>query len=319
MKNTNLRTFLSPAIYTCIAYFSITLLSPTLLLAQTSQQTSVSALGRLAPQGGIICIGAPSTPEALSGSLLSSLHVKEGDYIEAGALLATTDSVPVLLAKRDQAKFRHLAAKLAASAATNEAEEACVLADVANREAERRVRLLEQKLASEEETETAQGKAEATRASCKSAHARARFSESEIQVAESNIGVANAELERAYIKSPFSGRVLDILFHPGEFVGAEGLLELARVDKMYAIAEVYETDISRVKIGQTASISSAALPQVLKGKVETIRSKVQKQDVTGTDPAASKDARIIEVEILLDNPEVAASLTHLQVEIIIDA
>jgi len=49
-----------------------------------------------------------------------------------------------------------------------------------------------------------------------------------------------------------------------------------------------------------------------------IRHKVQKQDVTGTDPAAAKDARIIEVEILLDESEQAASLTHLQVEIIID-
>jgi len=50
-----------------------------------------------------------------------------------------------------------------------------------------------------------------------------------------------------------------------------------------------------------------------------IRHKVRKQDVIGTDPAAGKDARIIEVEILLDDPEAAASLTHLQVAIIIDA
>jgi HlyD family secretion protein len=109
-----------------------------------------------------------------------------------------------------------------------------------------------------------------------------------------------------------------VLVKPGEFIGAEGFLELGRVDKMYAVAEIYETDILRVKVGQNATISSDALPHALSGKVELIRHKVQKQDVTGTDPAAARDARIIEVEILLDDAEPAESLTHLQVEIIID-
>ncbi len=40
-------------------------------------------------------------------------------------------------------------------------------------------------------------------------------------------------------------------------------------------------------------------------------------DVIGTDPAARKDARIIEVEIRLDESEAAAALTNLQVEIVI--
>jgi len=97
------------------------------------------------------------------------------------------------------------------------------------------------------------------------------------------------------------------------------LLELGRVEKMYAIAEVYETDIRRVKIGQKASIRSSALSADLSGTVELIRHMVHKQDVTGTDPAADKDARIIEVEILLDDPEPARSLTNLQVQIVIDA
>lgn len=289
-----------------------------LLHAQNDHLGDVSALGRLQPQGGIIRIGAASTPEAISGSLLSVLHVKEGDWVEAGMLLAVTDSAAALTAKRDLARAEHQTAIRAAEASQSQADEACVLADVAKREAERRVRLLDQKLASEEETEMAQGQAEATAASCTAAHAMARVSEAEIEVAKALVGVAQTELERAFIKSPVNGRILDVLAKPGEFVGAEGILELGRVEKMYAVAEVYETDIQRVKVGQAATISSSALPRMLSGKVEFIRHKVQKQDVTGTDPAASKDARIIEVEILLDDPEPAAELTHLQVEIIID-
>ncbi|NOR19526.1 MAG: HlyD family efflux transporter periplasmic adaptor subunit [Xanthomonadales bacterium] len=319
MKTKKTSNFLSTLansffIATLMLFFQI----PIPAYAQSSQQSAVSALGRLEPEGGIIRVAAPSTPEAVSGSMLLSLHAKEGDQVESGTLLAVTGSAAILSARKDQAEAEHLTTVRASEAAQSEADEACVLADVATREAQRRVSLLEQKLASQEETELALGKAQATAASCTAAHANARVASSEIKVAESRVAVAQAELNRAYIKSPFKGRVLHILVQPGEFIGSEGLLELGRTDRMYAIAEVYETDIRRVKIGQTATINSDALISELHGKVELIRHKVQKHDVTGTDPAAARDARIIEVEILLDDPEAAESLSHLQVEIIID-
>ena len=69
--------------------------------------------------------------------------------------------------------------------------------------------------------------------------------------------------------------------------------------------------------GQQATISSPALEQDLAGTVATIRQKVAKQDEIGTDPAARKDARIIEVDILLDDSAPAARLTNLQVDVVI--
>ena len=59
---------------------------------------------------------------------------------------------------------------------------------------------------------------------------------------------------------------------------------------MYAIAEVYETDVGRLTLGQRATVSSAALPDQLTGRVERIRPIVRKQDQIGTDPAARKAA-----------------------------
>jgi HlyD family secretion protein len=41
-------------------------------------------------------------------------------------------------------------------------------------------------------------------------------------------------------------------------------------------------------------------------------------DVLGTDPVAETDARVIEVDILLDDPAAVARLTNLQVEVEID-
>ena len=293
------------------------LIAPAMGLAQNNSQQAVSALGRLEPDGGIIHVAAPSTPQAVSGSILAELNVDEGDDVKKGDLLGVTDTMELLQVALQQTKTELNLSILASKAEQSRADEACVLANVALREAERRANLLARKLASEEETEQAQGEAEAKAASCTAAQANSRVAESRIDVARTRVAYHKTELQRTFITAPFNGRVLDILVQPGEFIGSTGILELGRVDRMFAIAEVYETDIGRVAIGQKATISSDALAQTLTGLVEFIHLKVAKQDEIGTDPAARKDARIIEVEILLDQPELAAALTNLQVDIVI--
>ena len=62
---------------------------------------------------------------------------------------------------------------------------------------------------------------------------------------------------------------------------------------------------------------SPAWPHELAGKVERIGLKVGKKDVLSTDPVADADARVVEVEIRLLEPESAAGLTNLRVEVLI--
>jgi HlyD family secretion protein len=117
------------------------------------------------------------------------------------------------------------------------------------------------------------------------------------------------------VRSPIAGQVLDVHAYPGERVDDKGIVEVGKTDHMFAVAEVYETDAARVRVGQPARVSSPALPQPLHGVVEWIDLKVDKQDEIGTDPAALKDARVVEVEIRLDDSEVARRFTNLQVEV----
>lgn len=84
---------------------------------------------------------------------------------------------------------------------------------------------------------------------------------------------------------------------------------------MYAVAEVYETDIILIKVGQRAKVSSPALAAPVSGTVESIGMKVGRMDVLGMDPVAEADARVIEVDILLDEVEAVSALTNLQVEV----
>ncbi len=232
-------------------------------------------------------------------------------------MLGTTDAAPLLKAKFSEVQARLQLTLREAEAARSAAEEACVRADVALQEADRRARLRAQGVAGEEEAESSRGEAEAQAASCDAERTEIRAADARIDVVRASLALVEAELERTRLYAPIDGRVLKLNARPGEFIGHEGVLELGNVNRMYAIAEVYETDIRYVHVGQKATVSSAALARPLTGSVKFIRQKVEKQDEIGTDPAASKDARIIEVQILLDDSAEVTGLTNLQVEVII--
>ena len=277
----------------------------------------VSALGRLEPWHGALKITAPITPESTGGIVLGKLLVERGDDVKAGQLLAVTEAAPLMQAQVAQAKAEREYRSRLAAASASAATAACIQAKVSDQASQRRQDLLARKLVSNETAEQAKGESDAFKAGCASAQASAQAATAAVALADTELKRAQAVLQRAYIRAPADGRVLDIHARPGEMIGPQGILELGRVDRMYAIAEVYETDIGKVRVGQTATVSSRAFGSTLSGTVERIRQQVRKLDQLGTDPAARKDARIVEVEIRLDNAAPAAGLTNLQVEIII--
>ena len=136
-----------------------------------------------------------------------------------------------------------------------------------------------------------------------------------VKSARASRAAAAAMLELSLVKSPADAQILTVHSRPGERVGVEGVVEIGQTDRMYVVAEVYETDIIHVKQGQKAKVSSPALATPVTGTVERIGLKVGKMDVLGMDPIAEADARVIEVDILLDEPDTVKALTNLQVEV----
>jgi HlyD family secretion protein len=137
----------------------------------------------------------------------------------------------------------------------------------------------------------------------------------ELDIAKADLAAAQARLELSVVRAPLRAQVLEIHAYPGERVGPEGIMDLGQTDRMYAVAEVYETDITRVAPGQAAMVKTPALAEALTGKVERIALKVGRLDTMGTDPIAKTDARVVEVFILLDNSDSVARLTNMQVEV----
>ncbi len=142
--------------------------------------------------------------------------------------------------------------------------------------------------------------------------------EAEVAKAQADYNRAKEDLKLAFVTAPFAGQVLKIYSHQGEKVSeTNGIVEMGQTDQMIAVAEVYESDIAKVKLGQTALIRSenGTFAEAIKGQVAEIGFKVGKKDVLNTDPAADVDVRVIEVKIRLtpEDSQKVARLTNSKV------
>lgn len=232
----------------------------------------ISSLGRLEPENGVVQLAGPSGG-GLTGAVMTSLAVAEGDWVEQGQVVARLNSYDLRTAE---------VARLEA-----------ILANARN-EMARQQDLSTKKLTSEANLDTAK---------------------MDLDIALADLAAAKASLELSVVRSPLRAQVLEVHAYPGERVGPEGVMELGRTDRMYVVAEVYETDIAQVKVGQVATIRTNAIAEDLLGKVERISLKVGRLDVIGADPIAKTDARVVEVFILLEDSEAVSRYTNMQVKV----
>ena len=145
--------------------------------------------------------------------------------------------------------------------------------------------------------------------------ARAEFP---IYSLEKQIELARSRAKRLTLYAPIDGRILNIRVKPGEQAGSGPILTMGDTSKMRVVAEVYETDILSVRVGQSARVSSRSLPQQIAGKVIRVGNMIFKNDVLNVDPAARADARVVEVWIELSDPTLTERLTNLNVDVVID-
>ncbi|WP_193197431.1 ABC exporter membrane fusion protein [Nostoc sp. MG11] len=144
--------------------------------------------------------------------------------------------------------------------------------------------------------------------------------QSEVENAIATLKHAQTELAGAYIKAPIAGQIIKIHTRAGEKISTAGIADLAQTDQMVAVAEVYQTDIGKVKLGQQATISSQAFVGELRGTVAQIGLQVNRQNVFSNQPGENLDSRVVEVKIRI-NPEDSkrvAGFTNLQVQTAIE-
>lgn len=141
--------------------------------------------------------------------------------------------------------------------------------------------------------------------------------EAEVRSAQADAAKARTLAERAQVRAPIDGVILKILTREGERVSSAGLAQIGRTQTMVAVAEVYDTQIARVRAGQQVRLIGRNLHDTeLRGRVSEIGKLVQKQSTFTNEPGENFDRRVIEVRVRLDDASSAKvrGLSNLQLE-----
>ena len=146
------------------------------------------------------------------------------------------------------------------------------------------------------------------------------LAKSEVKSAETAIKQAKADHDLTYISSTIDGTILRINARNGEIISTAGFAEIGNTSQMQVLAEVYQTDIQNIRVGQKAKITSTTFPGALQGTVREIGWQVNQQGIFSINPNSDADRRVIEVKISIDNPadsQKISRLTNLQVDVAI--
>ena len=239
------------------------------------------------------------------GGQIANLPVKEGQRVDEGQVLFEIWNDD-LLAQVELASSER-------QAASARAKEACVQAEVAEREARRLTRLKSQELASEERVDQALGLAASRGAACEAANATMR-------VSDARVAVARAALERTRLVAPFDGTIAEVNGELGEYVTPSPIgiatppaVDLIDTSCLYVAAPIDEVDAPEIKAGMTARISLDAFgKEYFEGRVRRVAPYVLDLE---------KQARTVDVEVDFlsrrDNANMLPGYTA-DVEVILD-
>lgn len=337
---------------------------------------TVTALGRIEPQGRVIKLSAAGSSD---GSRIEKLLVQEGDRVKNGQIIAILDNRDRLQAALEEAEeevkvakanlsriqagakrgqintqqaiIARLTAENQGNIDTQTATIAQLQAELVNAQAEekRYQELYAQGAISASQRDSKGLTLETTQKSLQAAQAqlnslqltsRQRIKEAiatldqivevrpvdvvaakaEISRIQAAAKKAEVDLQQAYVRSPQNGQVFEIHTRPGELISNNGIVDIGQTSQMYAVAEIYESDIKKLHRGQQVRVSGDVLPMELQGTVERIGLQIQRQNAINTDPSTNIDNRVIKVHIRLDqaSSQKAADLTNMQVKVVIE-
>ncbi len=258
---------------------------PISVILTTAQRGSVESTVANTRAGTITaCRRAKLAPR--SGGQIAKLNVKEGDRVTKGQVLLqlwNDDTVAQLRVAEDQLE----------STRARRAE-ACLAADLAEREAQRSRALKDEGFISDEQLDRAQAQAQGRRAACNASSA-------DVRQAQSRVAAVRADLTRTYLRAPFDGVVAVVTGEIGEFttpsppgIPTPPAVDLIDDSCLYVTAPIDEVDAPRISVKQPGRITVDAFPgRKFAGHVRRIAPYVLDRE---------KQARTVDVEVEFDNP-----------------
>ncbi|MDD3674162.1 efflux RND transporter periplasmic adaptor subunit [Thauera propionica] len=239
------------------------------------------------------------------GGRIDYLGVKEGDRVEAGQVLMRLWHGDL------DARLAVNQAQLAT--ARQRVQEACTVADNAEREAARQAQLVRRGFVSASAEEKARTDARARRAACDTARA-------DVATAQAQLTATETERQRLVLIAPFAGTVAKISGELGEIsipsppgVPTPPAIDLIDDSCLYVKAPMDEIDAPKIRAGLPVRISLEAMAgTVFEGRVKRVAPYIT---------AVEKQARTVEVDVDFARPDEARGMLvgySADVEIVLD-
>ncbi|TAK02040.1 MAG: efflux RND transporter periplasmic adaptor subunit [Candidatus Manganitrophaceae bacterium] len=237
-----------------------------------AKTVDVATVGSIAPSQSVPFLNASGYVVAQRRAAVASkgtgrlveLRVREGDQVKKGDIIGRLESADV------EAALARAKANLNVARSANDQAKAEM--DDAASNYDRKKSLREEGLVPQADFEVAQARFRRAKASLASGEAGVRAAEAAVRAAE-------VEVENTYIRAPFDGTVLTKNAEVGEVVAPFGsstqakaaVVTMADMTSLQVEADVSESNIEKIRLGQRAEIALDAYPEMkYEGVVQTI-------------------------------------------------
>ena len=220
---------------------------------------TVNASGKVYPE-----IEVKVSPD-ISGQI-TELNVREGDTVKKGQIVARIYA-DIYTSQRDQASAQ--VSQMQAQVGNSQAQLGSLKATVDQTTAayKRQKQLVDDKVISQAEFETAQQAYLSAQASYNAALNGIKANQAAVQSAQASLTTANKDLGRATITAPMDGVISLLSVKNGERVAGNSfnvgteMMRIADLNSIEAQVDVSENDIPKVKIGDSAEVEVDAYNQ----------------------------------------------------------
>ncbi len=271
-----------------------------------TEATTRSLVDRIVATGTIRATEEVYVQPQVEGLSIRSLNADVGDRIAAETVVAQLNDDALLLQKSQLVATR---AKAEASLAQYKVqlEDAKSGAAEAQRQFKRAETLAKSGTLSRASVEQAETAATSATAKVDSTVQAIAIAEADIKVVESQLADIDLKLARTDVKSPVAGLIAARNAKVGAIAsgGGQTMFTIIRDGEIELVADVSETDILKIRVGQKAKINLAGGAATLGGSIRLIS------------PVIDPQTRLGAVHIAIDDDEGARAGMYASAEIII--
>jgi multidrug resistance efflux pump len=126
--------------------------------------------------------------------------------------------------------------------------------------------------------------------------------DTDISIIAAKLDNARTTREQALVRSPIDGIVVQIYTHQSERIAQNAIAKVVDMGQMRVLADVDEVHLNRIAPGGKVEVTFRGNSTVYRGKIARVAPTVKRMQRTEPDGGSATDARVVQVEIQLDDP-----------------